>query len=227
MCPRRRLPAQERKKEIRKAAGSIFLEKGFIHTTMEDVIARSGMSKGGVYRHYKSTSEMLYDLMEDGNQHRRELMERFIEENGGISIEELIIQISMEKILDENPYKSLYAMFLIESEKDRRLGQLKKELIEKGKKDLLLFAEAHGLSQLRCLLRDEWIALINSLIVAVETIGVRSVFLENREMLRAIIRQYIRGSSSDEAAEKFEGKQEGDSAVSEKEAEEIRPDDKE
>ena len=61
-----RLPAEERKWKIRYAAKDVFLRKGFHNTTMEDVIAESGMSKGGVYKYYKSTTDMLYDLMEDG-----------------------------------------------------------------------------------------------------------------------------------------------------------------
>ena len=45
---RTRLLPKERKKEIRKAAARKFLEKGFSATTMEDVIAESGLSVGGV-----------------------------------------------------------------------------------------------------------------------------------------------------------------------------------
>ena len=45
---RTRLLPEERKKEIRKAAARKFLEKGFSATTMEDVIAESGLSVGGV-----------------------------------------------------------------------------------------------------------------------------------------------------------------------------------
>jgi len=45
---RTRLLPKERKKEIRKAAARKFLEKGFSTTTMEDVIAESGLSVGGV-----------------------------------------------------------------------------------------------------------------------------------------------------------------------------------
>lgn len=48
IMPRTRLLPEERKKEIRKAAARKFLEKGFSATTMEDVIAESGLSVGGV-----------------------------------------------------------------------------------------------------------------------------------------------------------------------------------
>ena len=58
---------QMRKREIREAAKKCFLNKGFQNTTMEDVITEIGMSRGGVYHHYASTTEMLKDLMLDGN----------------------------------------------------------------------------------------------------------------------------------------------------------------
>ena len=70
MMKRKRLLPQERKKEIKKAAARIFKEKGFSATTMEDVIAESGLSTGGVYHYYKNTADILYDIMEDGNQYR-------------------------------------------------------------------------------------------------------------------------------------------------------------
>ncbi len=115
MCPRQRLPAAERKKEIRTAAKEVFLEKGFSNTTMEDVINKVGMSKGGVYRHYSSTSDMLYDLMEDGNHIRYHMIDEFLNNNKNISIDELSVETVVMKMLDEVDYKSLYAMFLIVS----------------------------------------------------------------------------------------------------------------
>lgn len=38
---------------------------------------------------------------------------------------------------------------------------------------------------------EEWIAFTNSVILATETIGVREVFLKNKDLFRNIIRQYI------------------------------------
>ena len=96
-----RLPADVRKKEIREGAKEIFLKKGFNNTTMEDVIDRVGMSKGGVYRHYKNTSDMLYDLMIDGNDYRFDLSMEFISEHRELSEEELAIEVSIMKMLDK------------------------------------------------------------------------------------------------------------------------------
>ncbi|MDU6784451.1 MAG: TetR/AcrR family transcriptional regulator, partial [Peptoniphilus harei] len=45
---------EKRKLEILEAAMKCFLEKGFQNTTMEDVIEKVSLSKGGVYYHYGS-----------------------------------------------------------------------------------------------------------------------------------------------------------------------------
>lgn len=54
----KRLSAEERKKSIKEAAARVFVTKGFAHTTMEDLIRESGLSKGGFYHYYKSTTDV-------------------------------------------------------------------------------------------------------------------------------------------------------------------------
>lgn len=192
MCPRQRLPAAERKKEIRTAAKEVFLEKGFSNTTMEDVINKVGMSKGGVYRHYSSTSDMLYDLMEDGNHIRYHMIDEFLNNNKNISIDELSVETVVMKMLDEVDYKSLYAMFLIETKKNSRLKELKDRIMEDGKKNFLEFLDKRNLTDLSCLVNEEFMEFINAIIVSAEILDVREVFLKHKDFFRDIVRQYIK-----------------------------------
>lgn len=196
MSTRKRLPANERKKEIRNAAKTIFLEKGFHNTTMEDVIKKVGLSKGGVYRHYKSTSDMLYDLMYDGNNYRYKIVEDFIEKNTNIPIEELIVESCVLKMIDTNEYKSLYSIFLIESEKNSKLRDLKIQITDESKNEFVSFLREKKLSQLECLVNDEWIAFMNSIIVATENLSVRDIFLDNKDFFKNIILTYIKNNNS-------------------------------
>ena len=192
MCPRQRLPAAERKKEIRTAAKEVFLEKGFSNTTMEDVINKVGMSKGGVYRHYSSTSDMLYDLMEDGNHIRYHMIDEFLNNNKNISIDELSVETVVMKMLDEVDYKSLYAMFLIETKKNSRLKELKYRIMEDGKKNFLEFLDKRNLTDLSCLVNEEFMEFINAIIVSAEIVDVRERFLKHKDFFRDIVRQYIK-----------------------------------
>lgn len=197
MCARERLPAKERKKEIRKAAKQVFLKKGFSDTTMEDVIAEVGMSKGGVYRHYSSTSEMLYDLMLEGNDDRNTVISNFLSEYSDLSARELAVEIMVMKLIDEAEYKPLYVMFLIEAEKNPKLKELKNILEENYKKEFLAFLEEKKLPELKCFFNEEWIAFINSIIVATEILDVREVFFRHKELFASIVNQYMELSQSD------------------------------
>ena len=48
--------------KILEASGALFAEKGFDATTMQDIMARSGLSKGAIYHHFKSKEEIMQVL---------------------------------------------------------------------------------------------------------------------------------------------------------------------
>ncbi|WP_155977468.1 TetR/AcrR family transcriptional regulator, partial [Streptococcus dysgalactiae] len=74
MCAAKRLSEMERKKEIMNSATKVILEKGFEKTTMEDIIAGTSLSKGGVYHYYGSVIEIFKDIMIFGNEYRSEII---------------------------------------------------------------------------------------------------------------------------------------------------------
>ena len=55
----------QRKREIIAAAIELLYEKGISGFTMDAVVARSVLSKGGVYRFYKNRDELLADVFQD------------------------------------------------------------------------------------------------------------------------------------------------------------------
>ncbi len=55
--PRNKYPEQTVEK-ILDAAERLFAEKGYAHTTLQDVIDATGLSKGAVYHHFKSKEEL-------------------------------------------------------------------------------------------------------------------------------------------------------------------------
>ena len=196
MATKQRLPAEVRKKEIREAAKRVFLKKGFTATTIEDVIAEVGMSKGGVYRHYKSTSAMLYDLMVDGNYHYFNFFSDFIKDSN-LKMKDIMVEASVLKMIDKNEYKSLYAIFLIESQKNPKLKELRSEIKEKGKQEFYEFLKRHNMEKLNCLANDDFIAFMESIMVASEILDVRDVFLNNKNFFRNIVYQYIETNQKD------------------------------
>ena len=61
---RQRLPADLRVPQILDAALLEFTEKGFVSARIDDIAQRAGMSKGGIYAHFKSKESIFLALLE-------------------------------------------------------------------------------------------------------------------------------------------------------------------
>ena len=106
---------EERQREIREAAKDVFLTKGYRYATMEDVMYRTTLSKGGVYQYYKSTKAIMFDIMRGGNYFRYSRSEEIIETlSAEKDVCEIITQLLLAKLFDKLPEKKLYVMFLSE-----------------------------------------------------------------------------------------------------------------
>lgn len=189
--PRTRLSAEERKKEIKKAAARKFLEKGFSATTMEDVITESGLSVGGVYHYYKSTADIFYDIMEEANQRRIEKTLHRHKQGDYRSPEDMAAQFITEKILDENPYKPLYAMFLLEKARNAKLQQLFEKLSTEGFQEML---DAFGKTQNACGIEqlDPFLfTFMNALTIGFEYLGEKELFKAKKEAITDMVKAYL------------------------------------
>jgi AcrR family transcriptional regulator len=61
---RRRLPGDLRVRQILDAALAEFSARGFSRTRIDDIAARAGLSKGGIYTHFRSKNEVFETLLE-------------------------------------------------------------------------------------------------------------------------------------------------------------------
>lgn len=53
-----------RKEEIFEAALYCFIKKGYYETSIDDIAARAGISKGGIYHHFSSKKKLFIDLFQ-------------------------------------------------------------------------------------------------------------------------------------------------------------------
>ena len=188
-----RLPAEERKWQIRYAAKNVFLRKGVHNTTMEDVISESGMSKGGVYRYYKSTSDMLFDLMEDGCEYRYNIVDNFLTSNKNLNKYDAVAEMMTDKILDDNELSKVYVMFLQEKQYDENLEKLFLKLKEETFIELKKIYEKFGFS-FNYYEYDFLTDFMNSLVLGREILSAKNSFLKNRLLLKKFIREYLENS---------------------------------
>ncbi len=54
---------EERREQIIQAAVACFARKGYHLTTMDDIVAESGLSKGSLYWHFKNKKDLLINVM--------------------------------------------------------------------------------------------------------------------------------------------------------------------
>lgn len=67
--------AHLKKMEILDKAFEVFSAKGYTLSSMEDIVKHSGISKGGIYVHYKSKEEIFLAIAESRLQLRRDLLQ--------------------------------------------------------------------------------------------------------------------------------------------------------
>lgn len=189
---------EERKQEIREAAMGVFLEKGFKYTTMEDIIAKTTLSKGGVYRYYASTKEMMFDMMELGNQYRfmqiKSSFEKLVVGSTKEQIVSSLVEVTLNKILEESNEKQLYLMFLYETLYEEEFREkyncfekqsmefLKCALTEKTGRKFQMSEENQNFSS----------QMINALIMGKEFFPNRKGLEENKERLEKLFAEFFR-----------------------------------
>ena len=180
-----KMEADERKKQIRQAAMKVFLDKGFRNTVMNDIMEATGLSRGGLYHHYGSTYEILYDIMVEGNKYREKIIYDEMNKTSQ-DFSEVLSEIILEKMLYQSDYVSIYAVFLQELNYDDKLKDLYKKL-KKSSSDsiLMLFDEdVRGeLSEAIELITD----LINTFILGCEVLNARENFVNNKLVLKKMI----------------------------------------
>lgn len=180
---------EKRKLEILEAAMKCFLEKGFQNTTMEDVIEKVSLSKGGVYYHYGSTYEMIYDFMKSGIKYRGEKNKTI--DTSKLTSLDAITEMMMERIYDENEFKSIYAIFLKLQNEDKRLCEMFENLKETNTE--ILSSAFDPNDKLSSIFEDEFlVTFVNTLILGYESLNQKEIFIENRETIKKILEGYLR-----------------------------------
>ena len=136
MCAAKRLSVKERKQEIMDSAAKVIAEKGLEKTTMEEIIAGTTLSKGGVYHYYGSVIEIFKDIMLNGIKYRDEIIREHLAKSQKNVTKEFMAKELVTKIIDDNLYMPLYIEFLIAKKRNPELCELMVELQEQTKERL-------------------------------------------------------------------------------------------
>ncbi|WP_240913084.1 TetR/AcrR family transcriptional regulator [Paenibacillus favisporus] len=59
---------KERKRELIEAAKKVFIEKGFVHTSMQDIMDKAGISRGVLYRYFNNIEHVFIEVLKYNDQ---------------------------------------------------------------------------------------------------------------------------------------------------------------
>lgn len=180
-----KMEVDERKKQIRQAAMKVFLDKGFRNTVMNDIMEATGLSRGGLYHHYGSTYEILYDIMVEGNKYREKIIYDEMNKTSQ-DFSKVLSEIILEKMLYQSDYVSIYAMFLQELNHDDKLKDLYKKLKKSSSDSILMLFNEDVRGELSGTI-ELIIDLINTFILGCEVLNARENFVNNKLALKKMI----------------------------------------
>lgn len=182
---------KDRLDQIKKASIAVFLKKGFRNTVMNDIMEATGLSRGGLYHHYGSTHEILYDIMMEGNINRKDIIQKSIYDEGLILSPQLFSRMIIDKILADNDYVKLYVMFLCELKEN---DDLKKLYVKIKKESIQVFKELFSTLFNEVPSDDMFefmINIMNSGLMACEILNARENFTKNKKYLTEMIETYF------------------------------------
>ena len=199
----------ERCKEIMEAAGSVFFDKGYRNTTMEDIIAKTSLSKGGVYQYYKITKAIMFDIMQAGNYFRYQKTEQIIKENiNNDDFYEVLTKILMSKMFEPAFEKKLYLMFLAEILYDKDCEELffklEKQSFDLALENLKAYHDKHPNVNIFNIVNFEdskmkfFFRVFNGIFIIYELFSDKEVFMKNMDKVHDLIYHIVKISAEDD-----------------------------
>ncbi len=94
------LKGEKTKQYIREKAYQLFAEKGFKEVTMKDICELTGLSRGGLYRHYESTEQIFLEIVNAFSDNQKNEILSKIEQHipAATILEELLARYASEMI---------------------------------------------------------------------------------------------------------------------------------
>jgi TetR/AcrR family acrAB operon transcriptional repressor len=117
--------------QILQSALMAFSEKGYHQTTMDDIVARSGLSKGALYWHFKGKKELFIALVEWFMlQFGEEISHAWTEDMSAADKIRTMVMVSVEGSEQLIPFFKVFLDFWAQTSEDEQLRQIFESLIE-------------------------------------------------------------------------------------------------
>lgn len=124
----------ETRRLILNNAYGLFAKKGFKEVTMKDICDCTGLSRGGLYRHYDSTKQIFAEILKELLQNQEdEFSEKINHHESAVSILESVLQRYQMEMLDSGNSLSIaiYEFYSLPQEKSGSNALLHQYLLSK------------------------------------------------------------------------------------------------
>ena len=123
--PSRPDKAEERRQQIMEAALTCFSRKGFHRTTMDDIVAESGLSKGTLYWYFEGKDDLFMSLVKSFFLEMGSEFEAILEQPGSASDKlRAIARGFTEMFLGTEEFFNVFLEFWIQSALNEKFNQL-------------------------------------------------------------------------------------------------------
>jgi AcrR family transcriptional regulator len=117
--------------QILQSALIAFSEKGYHQTTMDDIVARSRLSKGALYWHFKSKKELFIALVEWFMlEMGEEISHAWTEDMSASDKIRTMVMVSIESSEQLIPFFKVFLDFWAQTSEDEQLRQIFESVIE-------------------------------------------------------------------------------------------------
>jgi len=122
--------AEERRQQIMEAALACFARKGYHKTTMDDIVAESGLSKGSLYWYFKSKDDLFVSLVRSFFLDMRQDSETILAQHATASAKLRAIAEYFIKFFQEmDPFFTVFFEFWMQSALSQDVNQWFSELL--------------------------------------------------------------------------------------------------
>lgn len=122
-----------------------------------------------------------------GNRFRFEHMAAYVAAHPNLSGAELLTELLLDKLFDDNDFKPIYAVFLLEMAGDDRLKALYERMMDDFMQAFLDFTGRHELGEWQMLAGELPGHLMNCILLGVEVMRLRPYFAAHRESLKQLL----------------------------------------
>lgn len=144
-------PQEQRIRQIQDAALRCFSRKGYDETTMDEIVAESGLTKGGIYWYFKSKRDIFLSLLDRHVREEAIIIDKMV--NEPISIEKFFGQLvpdSLKVHLHDRVIMPLFHEMAAEATRDRVLRRRLRSLIDEGIANIIpLLERAHKRGEIK------------------------------------------------------------------------------